>query len=101
VSDARLPDAYPHLTREDMRAALRYAADTIAREQVVFIKGRKLRSGSWWSRAVGGLTERMKPGAAALCCPWLPPFAEFLSRGSQVRVLPGAPLFEVTARTQE
>src|SRR5437879_5978073 len=32
----------------------------------------------------------MKSGAAAWCCPWLPPFGEFLSRGSQVRVLPGA-----------
>src|SRR5437763_936475 len=31
----------------------------------------------------------MKSGAAVLRCFWLPPFAELLSRGSQVRVLPG------------
>jgi uncharacterized protein (DUF433 family) len=42
VSDASLLDAYPHLTREDICAALRYAADTLAHEEVVFIKGRKL-----------------------------------------------------------
>jgi uncharacterized protein (DUF433 family) len=41
VSDARLLDAYPHLTRQDIRAALRYAADALAHEEVVFIKGRK------------------------------------------------------------
>src|SRR3954470_15568771 len=34
----------------------------------------------------------MKSGAPALCCPWLPPFAELLSRGSRVRVAAGAPL---------
>src|SRR5512140_912502 len=33
----------------------------------------------------------MKSGAAASCCPWSPPFAELLSRGAPVRVLPGAP----------
>ena len=41
MSDARLLGAYPHLTREAIRAALRYAADTLAHEEVVFIKGRK------------------------------------------------------------
>src|SRR3954453_10301079 len=42
----------------------------------------------------------MKSGAAAWCCPWLPPFAELLSRGSQVRVLPGALLRFATKRRQ-
>ena len=28
---------YPHLTRKDVRAALRYAVDTVAHEEVVFI----------------------------------------------------------------
>jgi uncharacterized protein (DUF433 family) len=38
-----LLDAYPRLTREDVRvrAALRYAADTIAHEEIVFFQGRK------------------------------------------------------------
>jgi uncharacterized protein (DUF433 family) len=30
-------DAYPRLTREDIHAAIRYAADTLAHEEVVFI----------------------------------------------------------------
>ena len=30
-----LLDAYPHLTKEDIRAALSYAADTIAHETIV------------------------------------------------------------------
>lgn len=37
VSEADLLDAYPSLTREDIHAALRYAADTLAHEEVVFI----------------------------------------------------------------
>jgi uncharacterized protein (DUF433 family) len=37
ASDADLMDAYPRLTREDIHAAMHYAADTIAREEVVFI----------------------------------------------------------------
>jgi uncharacterized protein (DUF433 family) len=41
LSDVRLLDAYPHLTREDIHAALRYAADILAHEEVVFIEGRK------------------------------------------------------------
>ena len=35
-----LLDAYPHLTPEDIRAALRYAADTLAHEEVVFFDRR-------------------------------------------------------------
>jgi uncharacterized protein (DUF433 family) len=37
ASEADLLDAYPGLTRDDIHAAMRYAADTIACEEVVFI----------------------------------------------------------------
>ena len=37
ASEADLLDAYPNLAREDIQAAMRYAADTIAHEEVVFI----------------------------------------------------------------
>jgi uncharacterized protein (DUF433 family) len=37
ASDAELLDAYPRLTREDIQAAMRYAADTLAHEEMVFI----------------------------------------------------------------
>lgn len=37
ASEADLMDAYPRLTREDIQAAMRYAADTLAHEEVVFI----------------------------------------------------------------
>jgi uncharacterized protein (DUF433 family) len=37
ASEGDLLDAYPTLKREDIHAAMRYAADTIAREEVVFI----------------------------------------------------------------
>ncbi len=30
-------DAYPRLTREDIRAALRYAADVVAHEEIIFL----------------------------------------------------------------
>jgi uncharacterized protein (DUF433 family) len=32
-----LLDAYPRLTREDIRAAIEYGADTIAHEQIVLL----------------------------------------------------------------
>jgi len=37
ASEADLLGAYPRLTREDIQAAMRYAADTLAHEEVVFI----------------------------------------------------------------
>jgi uncharacterized protein (DUF433 family) len=37
ASEADLLDGYPRLTREDIQAAMRYAADTLAHEEVVFI----------------------------------------------------------------
>jgi uncharacterized protein (DUF433 family) len=39
ASEADILDAYPRLTREDIHAAIRFAADTIAREEVVFVGG--------------------------------------------------------------
>ena len=32
-----LTEAYPHLTIEDIRAALAYAADTVSHETILFI----------------------------------------------------------------
>lgn len=37
ASEAALVDAYPRLTREDIFAAMRYAADTVAHEDIVFL----------------------------------------------------------------
>jgi uncharacterized protein (DUF433 family) len=37
ASEGDLLDAYPNLAREDIQAAMRYAADTIAHEEIVFI----------------------------------------------------------------
>lgn len=35
ASEADLLDAYPHLTGEDLQAAVAYAADVVAREELV------------------------------------------------------------------
>jgi uncharacterized protein (DUF433 family) len=35
ASEADLLDAYPHLSADDIRAAIKYAADVIAHEEVV------------------------------------------------------------------
>jgi len=37
ASEADLLDAYPRLTREDIQAAIRYAADTLAHEEIVVL----------------------------------------------------------------
>ncbi len=37
ATEADLLDGYPSLQREDIHAAIRYAADTLAHEEVVFI----------------------------------------------------------------
>jgi len=37
ASEADLLEAYPKLTREDIQAAIRYAADTLAHEEIVFL----------------------------------------------------------------
>jgi uncharacterized protein (DUF433 family) len=36
ASEADVLDAYPHLTIEDIRAALAYAADTVSHETILF-----------------------------------------------------------------
>jgi len=38
AKEADLLDAYPHLTVEDIRAALAYAADSLAHEEVILYK---------------------------------------------------------------
>jgi uncharacterized protein (DUF433 family) len=37
ATEAELLDAYPRLTREDIRAAIAYAADTVAHEETVLV----------------------------------------------------------------
>ena len=37
ATDTDLIDAYPRLSREDIQAAMRYAADVLAHEEVVFL----------------------------------------------------------------
>lgn len=39
ATEADLLDAYPHLSRNGIQAAIRYAADTLAHEEVVFLSG--------------------------------------------------------------
>lgn len=38
ASEADLLDAYPNLTAEDIRAAVAYAADTIAHEETILLE---------------------------------------------------------------
>lgn len=38
ASEADLLDAYPRLTREDIRAAIAYAADTLALEETILLE---------------------------------------------------------------
>jgi uncharacterized protein (DUF433 family) len=44
ATEADLLEAYPRLTRDDIHAAIRYAADTLAHEEVVFL-GKDTRGG--------------------------------------------------------
>jgi uncharacterized protein (DUF433 family) len=37
ASEADILDAYPQLTRQDIQAAIRYAADTISNEETVIL----------------------------------------------------------------
>ena len=41
ASEADLLDAYPRLTREDIQAAIRYAADTLAHQEIVVLNSSK------------------------------------------------------------
>ncbi len=46
ASEADLLDAYPRLTREDIRAAIGYAADMVAHEETVLLTHREPSDGS-------------------------------------------------------
>jgi uncharacterized protein (DUF433 family) len=39
ATDNDLLDAYPHLKKQDLQAAIAYAADTLAHEETVLLKG--------------------------------------------------------------
>lgn len=41
ASEADIFDAYPKLTRDDIRAAIGYAADTLAHEETVIVTPKK------------------------------------------------------------
>jgi uncharacterized protein (DUF433 family) len=41
ATEADLIDAYPKLTPDDIHAAVRYAADTLAHEEIVIVPSRK------------------------------------------------------------
>src|SRR6058998_2099825 len=43
ASERDLLDAYPRLTREDIKAAIRYAADTVAHEETIIASPRKAK----------------------------------------------------------
>lgn len=43
ATDADLLDAYPRLTREDIQAAIGYAADTLAHEETLIIRPNETR----------------------------------------------------------
>lgn len=43
AAEADLLDAYPRLTREDIKAAIGYAADTIAHEETVMLASARKR----------------------------------------------------------
>ena len=44
ASETDVLEAYPNLTREDIHAASRYAADTLAHEEVVFVDKESART---------------------------------------------------------
>ena len=44
ASEADLLDAYPRLTREDIQAAMGYAADTLAHEETVILEASRRRA---------------------------------------------------------
>lgn len=41
ATEVDLLDAYPRITREDIQAAIRYAADTLAHEETVILSSSK------------------------------------------------------------
>jgi len=44
AAEADLLDAYPRLTREDIQAAIGYAADTVAHEETLILEPSRKRS---------------------------------------------------------
>lgn len=44
ATEADLLDAYPRLTREDIQAAIGYAADTVAHEETLILKSSRKRA---------------------------------------------------------
>ena len=44
ATEADLLDAYPHLTRKDVRAAVAFAADTIAHDETITIEPTRKRA---------------------------------------------------------
>ncbi len=44
AAEADLLDAYPRLTREDIQAAIGYAADTVAHEETLILEPTRKRS---------------------------------------------------------
>lgn len=44
AAESDLVDAYPRLTREDIHAAIRYAADTLAHEETIILAPAKKRA---------------------------------------------------------
>ena len=44
ATERDLADAYPRLTREDIQAAIGYAADTLAHEETVLVEPARKRS---------------------------------------------------------
>ena len=44
ASEADLLDAYPRLNRDDIRAAIRYGADTIAHEEIILLSSPEART---------------------------------------------------------
>jgi uncharacterized protein (DUF433 family) len=45
TSERELLDAYPRLTTDEIKAAIRYAADTLAHEEVVILDSAKRAAG--------------------------------------------------------
>jgi len=63
ASEVDLMEAYPRLTREDIEAAIRYAADTLAHEETIILGSPKKSS-----------QEIIMRFLADECCdPWTPP----------------------------
>jgi len=63
ASEVDLMEAYPRLTREDIQAAIRYAADTLVHEETIILGSPKKSS-----------QEIIMRFLADECCdPWTPP----------------------------